>query len=925
MFKIFLALIIILISSTEIFAQNASINGVITAEEDGLELDGANVFLIGTKYGAKAGGNGEFKITDIAPGKYRLKISFIGYTTQYINTELNSGQVLELVIELETSDITSKAVSVVSSRAEFRETPVAFSTVSKEELEIKLGNRDIPMLMNQTPGVYASENGGGAGDARINIRGFNQRNIAVMINGVPINDMESGWVYWSNWAGLGDVTSSVQIQRGLGASRIANPSIGGTMNIVSDAAQQRPGFEFRQAYGSDMYLKSSLIANTGKMDDWAFTFMGIRSTGDGAIDMTYNDQWTYYFAASYDLSIDHQFDLYVTGAPQEHGQRYYRSKQKIWVFDTEYALDNGVTEDDIDDRVNSDLGISYNPNWGYISDPGQSYYNGSLHDTRFNDRLMDRENYYHKPYINLNWFWQISENVSLTNVFYTSFGNGGGSSGKGFPFLYLQDRPGEDGQLDFQKKYDNHQVNIDDRWSLTETRALTALGNNVNNHNWYGYLGTFDIQATRNLYIQAGLDIRFYTGEHYSEVRNLLGGDYYVETIRNNFGEFPDSTSNLNNANDKDKWMRRLGDKIGWHNENTINWYGGFAQAEYRGADITAYINLSTSFNQYKRLDHFRTPESTPSNEMDWVNLSGWTIKGGANYNISKTVNIYANTGYYTRPPLFRAVIDFDNTVTDPLINENVYSVELGTGYMDDGIRANLNTYITYWEDRNWNTSATDDSTGRVFRVLLRGIDARHMGIEFDADYNIFRNLKLNLMASYADWQWINDVNATVSNDEFPNVKDTVNVYSHGLHVGDAAQKTLGAGITWFFARRSYFNINYTYFMDYYSNFDPIKRDDPTRRDQPWIIPNYGLADLHAKYTLPFEFPYGGDIALKLNVFNLFDTKYISDADEGNLYDQGGEDDPDSEKPRGFERNAANAYVFFGMPLRWSLALWIEF
>ena len=83
-------------------------------------------------------------------------------------------------------------------------TPVAYTTVSKEEMEIRLGSQDIPMSLNMTPSVYDTGQGGGAGDARINVRGFNQRNVAVMINGVPQNDMENGWVYWSNWDGVGD-------------------------------------------------------------------------------------------------------------------------------------------------------------------------------------------------------------------------------------------------------------------------------------------------------------------------------------------------------------------------------------------------------------------------------------------------------------------------------------------------------------------------------------------------------------------------------------------------------------------------------------------------------------------------------------------------------------------------------------------------
>ncbi len=89
--------------------------------------------------------------------------------------------------------------------------------------------------------MYATKAGGGFGDSRINIRGFDQRNTAVMINGVPVNDMENGAVYWSNWAGLSDVTSAMQVQRGLGSSKLAIASVGGTVNIVTRAADKKQG------------------------------------------------------------------------------------------------------------------------------------------------------------------------------------------------------------------------------------------------------------------------------------------------------------------------------------------------------------------------------------------------------------------------------------------------------------------------------------------------------------------------------------------------------------------------------------------------------------------------------------------------------------------------------------------------------------
>ena len=149
-------------------------------------------------------------------------------------------------------------LEVLASRAD-EKTPVAYTNVTKAEMEFRLGSQDIPMALNTTPSVYATQQGGGAGDARINVRGFNQRNIAVMINGVPQNDMENGWVYWSNWDGVGDATASIQMQRGLSAVNLAAPSVGGTMNIITDPTAHTRGGKFKQEVVAGGFLNRALI------------------------------------------------------------------------------------------------------------------------------------------------------------------------------------------------------------------------------------------------------------------------------------------------------------------------------------------------------------------------------------------------------------------------------------------------------------------------------------------------------------------------------------------------------------------------------------------------------------------------------------------------------------------------------------------
>ena len=242
------------------FLMGQSVIGNVSGE--GKPLVGANVAVDGTDLGGVTNENGSYSI-EVPAGKYDITASYIGYTTQTITVEVGN-EVASVNFALETDALILSDVEVLASRAD-KNTPVAYTNVSKEEMEVRLGSQDIPMILNTTPSVYATQQGGGAGDARINVRGFNQRNVAVMINGVPQNDMENGWVYWSNWDGVGDATSSIQMQRGLSAVNLATPSIGGTMNIITNPASAEKGGKFKQEGGAGSFLKSTFNYNTGLM------------------------------------------------------------------------------------------------------------------------------------------------------------------------------------------------------------------------------------------------------------------------------------------------------------------------------------------------------------------------------------------------------------------------------------------------------------------------------------------------------------------------------------------------------------------------------------------------------------------------------------------------------------------------------------
>jgi outer membrane cobalamin receptor len=174
----------------------ATITGSVTSE-DGSALAGANVIVEGTSLGAAADASGNYNINGVSAGNVTVTASFVGYESSSSSVSVPASGSVTVNFSLSSGAIALSGLEVLASRATSR-TPVAYTNVDKEEMEFRMGSQDIPMILNTTPSVYATQQGGGAGDARINVRGFNQRNVAVMINGVPQNDMENGWVYWSN-------------------------------------------------------------------------------------------------------------------------------------------------------------------------------------------------------------------------------------------------------------------------------------------------------------------------------------------------------------------------------------------------------------------------------------------------------------------------------------------------------------------------------------------------------------------------------------------------------------------------------------------------------------------------------------------------------------------------------------------------------
>ena len=249
----FLLIAVMSVCSMSAFAQTTTVKGQLVDSETGEPLVGAAVMVEGTTQGSVTDIDGYFKQA-VAPNA-TLVFKYVGYKDLKQKITRKGASVDLGVIKMEPDAVMLNDVVITSSVAIARKTPVAVSTVTPAFIEERLGTQEFPEILKTTPGVYATKKGGAFGDSELRMRGFKSENVAVLINGVPMNDMEWGGLYWSNWAGLSDVTRSTQTQRGLGASKVSAPSVGGSINIVTKGADAEKGGTVSYAMGNNGYNK----------------------------------------------------------------------------------------------------------------------------------------------------------------------------------------------------------------------------------------------------------------------------------------------------------------------------------------------------------------------------------------------------------------------------------------------------------------------------------------------------------------------------------------------------------------------------------------------------------------------------------------------------------------------------------------------
>ncbi len=338
---------------------------------------------------------------------------------------------------------------------------------------------------------------------------------------------------------------------------------------------------------------------------------------------------------------------------------------------------------------------------------------------------------------------------------------------------------------------------------ILAVQVFGILRNSVNNQWTIGAISKANYKLTDAVNVTAGIDWRTAEIDHFREVRDLLGGDYF----------------------------RFTGNQFDYHFTNTVDWLGFFGQSEYSSGPITGYGMAGYSMIKYNYTNHFIKDDS--GNKLkantDWI--SGLQVKGGASYRFTDNLDVFANAGWVSKVPIFDDVIN-DRTATKATNpkNEKYISIEGGVNFM--GLEGTLalkgNFYYTIWNDKSITREVlSEDGTEGI--VFIQGVDLFHSGVELEAAYQPLSLLRLDAAISVGNWKYTDDVTGTYKNYSLgPGQGEvTETFYVKDLKAGDAPQTQFAISGSLFPLDGLRAEAVFRHYSDYYALWDPSGRTNP--------------------------------------------------------------------------------------------------
>lgn len=836
-------------------------------DDQKIPLEGVRVSLVDSNQEVFSNHEGKFEI-ESSSNSGELIFYISGFELRHISFEANREVDLGSIQLKKAPTMLDEIVLIgkgVIDLEESRKTPTAVSVVKQEEIQLRnSGNVEFPNILRNTPSAYISDESGGFGDGQLFIRGFDQSNTAFLLNGQPVNGMQNGRLFWSNWNGLTDIVSAVEVQRGLGSSKLAISSAGGTINIITKTTgRNRSGF-FRILSGNDSFLEGTFSYDTGMNENgWGFSFLiDYWQAHANYAKGTKGKGQNYFFSVGKELK-NHQFNLLLTGAPLIHDQ----NPSKAMEFYERY-------------------GRKYNNQYGYR--------NGKY--------LPEQRKFYHKPIINFNWDWEIEKEIEFSTVLYASFGHGGGTQIYGRNLQNIPYSPTENdellsgayhpsnGLIDWDYVQDEYNAAIEDKISRGNQGSM--LTSTINNNQYYGGVGNFEFKKWKNLDLNAGIDLRYYRDKHFKQLIDKMGLDAREE----NFAGNPFHT--VSKTYKADPWAVLFNyapekNRVHYDYSESLNYHGAFGQAEWANNDFSVFIQSAVSNQSYRRVDRGNFEEPKVSKTL---NKFGYNIKTGASWNFNRKNTLFANVGKYSRQPfltnIFTSLDDRTRIENPEISNEEIRGMEAGYKFIGENLKINLNGYYTEWKNRLLTTSGSYDPEGDMIQpqypevsFYFSNIAQLHQGIELDFQWDFLENHQLSGYATLGKWEYTGKTPVRIVDESNQQLIEEKTTELKNTKVGQAPQKTTGLMLNSFFLdKRLRTYISWNYYYDFYGFVNVGQAAKSTLNNetyQPEKLNDYSLFNLGGSFNFQLQ---NQNFQITGNIYNIFNHKYISQKTNSGYY-----------------------------------------
>ena len=634
----------------------------------------------------------------------------------------------------------SPSVTVTSTRAFERKSPVAFSELTKAEISQSFLLKDIPQLINMMPSVMSySQSGNGVGYSNLTLRGFDQKRIAVMINGVPQNDPEDHDVYWIDFPDIASNLESIQVQRGAGMINYGAAAIAGSINLTTSSFAQTRGIRIMngigwQEFGSGSNKEIQATMNkqlfeisSGLIDKYAVYARISRVYSNGYRERSWSDMSSFFFSG---IRFDENFStqINVFGGPITDGL-VYNGLPKSYISD--YALR----------RKNSGDG-----GWRYDSTGRNTAY--------FYDRQKEEVEGFSQPHFEILNDWKISDSLSFKSTLFYYYGDG----------FYNYDATSDTSTLRLTQKYG---------FNPTQNPSEVFLQAYVSNKHG-GWIPRFILKHGFGE-LTFGAEIRLHRSDHYGTIAFGTGlpdgvkNDYKVYSYNGSRDIFSIFARERLQVTDK---LSISGELQVVHNRYAIdNEKAGGLYTSYNVSPTAVVTNGDKIFNQNYL---FVNPRLGATLAID-DKLSFYT-QIAVTSREPRMDNLYkASESIWGETPNFKYVSTSDTTgyydFSEPLFKpETMVDFELGANYRDDKKSFNANFYwLEYFDEFVKN--------GRI-DVMGSAVDVnaprtRHIGIELQGSITLYKKESL---AVYLDANATYSYNRIVDYDYIYKDQDTISL-----------------------------------------------------------------------------------------------------------------------------------------------------